>query len=141
MTIDWLSQGAAAVSALVIGFIWYGILFKNTWMCAAGLTLAKIKRGLHPAILYSIVLILCFILSIGLHRHIILIHAKFGSTTDYPFWHGVSHGITDSFLYGAITVFLVNALFDLRNWKYMLINIGYWIIVFGVMGGIIGYLG
>ncbi len=141
MTIHWLAQGSAAVSALVIGFIWYGLLFKNTWMKASGLTLAKIKNGIHPAILYGLVLVLAFIMTKGLYHHIISIHAKFGSTTEYPFWHGVSHGLSDSFFYGGISVLIINALFDQRNWKYILINMGYWIITFAVMGGLIGYLG
>lgn len=141
MTIHWFTQGAAAGSALLIGFIWYGILFKNTWMESVGLSIEKIKQGLHPAILYALVFVLAFVFTQGLYHHIINIHAKFGSTTEHPFWHGVSHGLTDSYLYGAIPVLIVNALFDQRNWKYILINVSYWIVTFGVMGGVIGYLG
>lgn len=141
MTIHWLSQGTAAVSALVIGLIWYGVLFKNAWMNASGVTLEKIKNGIHPALLYVIVLILAFVISIGLYRHIIQIHAAFESHSDNPFGHGVYHGLWDAFLYGGISVLVTNALFDQRNWKYILINAGYWIVTFGIMGGIIGWLG
>jgi hypothetical protein len=141
MTIHWLSQGVASVSALVVGFIWYGVLFKNAWMNSAGLSLEKIKKGTHPAVLYGIVLVLAFILSMGLYRHIIQLHAAFESHTNHPFWHGVYHGLWDAFLYGAIPALITNALFDQRNWKYILINAGYWIVTFGVMGGVIGYLG
>ncbi len=141
MTIHWLSQGTASVSALVIGFIWYGVLFKNTWVNAAGLTVEKIKEGINPAILYGLALVLAFVLSIGLYRHIILLHQAFESTTEHPFWHGVSHGVWDAFLYGGITTLVTSALFDQRNWKYILINMGYWIVTYGVMGGLIGFLG
>lgn len=141
MTIDWVSQGAASLSALVVGFLWYGLLFKNTWIEATGLTIEKIRNGMNPAILYGIALLLAFVLSMGLYRHIILLHTKFGSTTEFPFWHGVSHGITDAFIYGGITTLVTSALFDQRNWKYILINMGYWIVTFGIMGGLIGLLG
>ncbi len=141
MEIHWLPQGAAAASALVIGFLWYGVLFKKAWMEGAGVTMEKIKNGINPALLYGIVFVLAFILSMGLYRHIIDIHAAFDSTTEYPFWHGVSHGLWDAFLYGGITTLVTSALFDQRSWKYILINMGYWIITFGVMGGLIGLLG
>jgi hypothetical protein len=30
-----------------------------------------------------------------------------------------------------------NALFEQKNWKYILINVGYWALTLSVMGGII----
>ena len=38
MAINWLAVVAAAVSSLVLGGVWYGALFGNAWLKAAGLT-------------------------------------------------------------------------------------------------------
>ncbi|MCI5054591.1 MAG: DUF1761 domain-containing protein [Flavobacteriales bacterium] len=138
---NWLSQGIASASALVIGFIWYGVLFKNVWMKSANMTIEKIKAGYHPALLYGLAYGLAFLVSIGLHRQIIRLHAAFNSVTEYPFFHGVSHGLWDAFIYGGVTTLVTNALFDQKGWKYILINMFYWIITLGVMGGIIGAMG
>ncbi len=140
MTIHWVPQGAAAVSAVAIGFLWYGVLFPKTWAEVSGVTIEKIKNGLHPAIIYGLALVLAFMLSMGLYRHIIDIHAAFKSTTNHPFWHGAGHAFQNGFIYGGITTLVTNALFDRKSWKYILINLGYWIITFGVMGGLIGLL-
>jgi hypothetical protein len=52
------------------------------------------------------------------------------------FRHGVFHGI----LFGIFLVFPllgVNALFERRSFKYILIHAGFWTLCFAVMGGII----
>jgi hypothetical protein len=36
--INYAAVVAAAVSSMVVGFLWYGSLFKNTWMKVSGLT-------------------------------------------------------------------------------------------------------
>ena len=44
--INWLAVLAAAVSAFVLGGIWYGPLFKNTWCREAGIDLSAAKPQL-----------------------------------------------------------------------------------------------
>ena len=60
---------------------------------------------------------------------------KYGSNFR-TFKHGVLHGVI-----GAITIALpvigINALFERRSFKYVLISGGYWIVTFMIMGGII----
>ena len=47
-------------------------------------------------------------------------------------FHGVMHvGI---YAFGAI---IVNSLFEMRSMKYILINVGYWLTVFALIGGMI----
>lgn len=142
MHIDWPSQLTAAFSALAIGYLWYGLLFSKQWMKASGVTEEKIKQGLHPAVLYLLSFVLAFIITMGLHGQIVGLHeyiAKLnGEEFHNSFKHGAYHAFMDSLFFGAISVLVTNSLFDQRNWKYILINVGYWMLTFTVMGGIIG---
>ncbi len=52
------------------------------------------------------------------------------------FRHGAVHGL----IYGimvALPVLGINALFEGKGWKYILINAGYWVVCLSIMGGII----
>jgi hypothetical protein len=52
------------------------------------------------------------------------------------FKHGMLHGfITGLFL--ALPIVGINALFERKSWKYILINGGYFIVCLTIMGGII----
>lgn len=52
------------------------------------------------------------------------------------FKHGVIHGIMTAVLFVA-PIIAINALFERRGWKYMLIHIGYWVICLALIGGLI----
>lgn len=52
------------------------------------------------------------------------------------FKHGALHGFIYS-IFIALPLIGVNALYDRRSGKYILINWGYWAVVMTVMGGII----
>lgn len=52
------------------------------------------------------------------------------------FKHGALHGfITGVFI--ALPITAINALFEQKSWKYILINAGYWIVSLTNMGAII----
>ncbi len=138
--INWVSQPLAATSALIIGAIWYGPLFQKAWMKNGNITMKDIESGYHPAVLYTIAWLLAFATTFGLKLFIVSIHEAFESVSDYPFWHGANHGLSIAIFFGAIPVLITNALFNQRNWKFILINVGYWLLTFAIMGGIIGAL-
>ncbi len=144
MNIDWISQPIAALSALIIGFIWYGLLFSKQWMQASGMTEEKIKKGMNPLILYGFSFLLAFVITIGLKGQIVDLHQYVAGLQnevfENTFKHGAYHAFMDSLFFGAVAVLITNSLYDQRNWKYMLINAAYWILTFTVMGGIIGAL-
>ena len=54
----------------------------------------------------------------------------------HTFKHGAFHG-------GILSLFVIlpalgtNALYEQRSWKYILINVGYWLVSFVLMGGIL----
>ena len=64
-----------------------------------------------------------------------------GIISEQPFFHGAWHAFQSAFFYGLIPALVINALFDIRNWKYILINVGYWLVAVSIMGGIIGIMG
>ena len=38
MKLNWLGIGVATVVALLIGFLWYGLIFSAQWMALTGVT-------------------------------------------------------------------------------------------------------
>ncbi|WP_194766406.1 DUF1761 domain-containing protein [Tamlana sp. I1] len=146
----------AAISALVIGFIWYNPkVFGTAWMHAAGMTDEKIKGG-NMAKIFILALIFAFMLATALPG--IVIH-QMGALSliggdasqalpsysaflaDYSnafrtFKHGALHGVLTG-IFIVLPVLGTNALFERKSAKYIFINSGYWIVTLAVMGGII----
>ena len=146
----------AAVSALVVGFIWYNPkLFGNAWMKAASMTDQQVKEG-NMIKIFGLALFFAFLLSTalpGIVIHQIGVFSLIGGDTslalpsynalmaDYgdvfrTFKHGAFHGILTG-VFIALPIIGTNALFERKGVKYILINGGYWIITLGVMGAII----
>lgn len=156
MEINFLALFVAALSTLVIGFIWYNPkVFGTIWMKESGLTEEKMK-GANMPLIFIMAVFFAFLISMILQ--FLTIHqwgalgmvggdvatAKPSYTSfmaDYgtvyrTFKHGALHG----FLAGIFLVFpmiATNALFERKSWKYTFINSGYWIVCFMIMGGII----
>jgi hypothetical protein len=56
------------------------------------------------------------------------------------FGHGSLHGAIVALLF-VTPIFTINALFERRNWKYVAVHAGYWLITLLLMGGVIGQFG
>ncbi|HQU61141.1 MAG TPA: DUF1761 domain-containing protein, partial [Saprospiraceae bacterium] len=52
------------------------------------------------------------------------------------FKHGAFHGTLNGIFF-ALPVLGINALFERKGWKYILLNGGYWIISLALMGGVV----
>ena len=52
------------------------------------------------------------------------------------FKHGALHGTISGFMV-ALPILGINALFERRGFKYIAINVGYWMLCMGIMGGIV----
>ena len=146
----------AAVSALVVGFIWYNPkVFGNAWMQAAGITDAQIKGG-NMLKIFGLALVFAFLLATALPGIVIhqmgvysLIGGDEGNAlpsyfvflADYgdafrTFKHGALHGVLTG-VFIALPIIGTNALFERKSTKYILIHSGYWIVTLGIMGAII----
>lgn len=157
MQVNFLALFVAALSSLVIGFIWYNPkTFGTIWMKESGLTEEKMK-GANMPLIFIMAVFFAFLISMILQFLTIHQWGAFGMIgggnaidtkrsyaafmADYgtafrTFKHGAFHGfLTGLFL--AFPMIATNALFERKSWKYTFINSGYWIICFTIMGGII----
>lgn len=155
--INFLAVLVAAVSALVVGFIWYNPkVFGNAWMKSAGLSEEQLKGG-NMAKIFGLALVFAALLAMSLNMLTIhqmgawsMIGGERTADTlpsfqafmdDYgsefrTFKHGVLHGILSG-IFIALPILGTNALFERKSAKYIFINTGYWIVTMAVMGGII----
>lgn len=156
MEFNFLAILAAAISALVVGFVWYNPkVFGNAWMKAAGMSEEQVKGG-NMAKIFGLSLLFAIMLALSLQS--ITIH-QMGAFSmvggdletalpsyqafmdDYgdafrTFKHGVFHGVFAG-IFIALPILGTNALFERKGAKYIFINSGYWIITLAIMGGII----
>ena len=157
---------AVLVSALVpmaLGMVWYNNkTFGNAWMHASGMTPEKAKQG-NMALIFGFSLLFSFMLALSLQFMVIhqlhITSAFFdyqnqikdattpeGSiykqvmdlvgTGHRTFGHGALHG-TISGLFVALPIVGINALFEQRSGKYILIHAGFWTVCMAIMGGIL----
>jgi len=156
MEINFLALIAAAVSALVMGFIWYNPkIFGTAWMQAAEMTEDKMK-GAQMGKIFALALFFSFLLAFALQ--FITIHqtgalGMIGGNIeeakpsfqafmdDYgdafrTFKHGVLHGAIAG-IFIALPIIGITVLFERKGAKYILINAGYWIVTLAIMGGIV----
>lgn len=156
MEINFLAILAAAVSALVVGFIWYSPkVFGNAWMKAAGMTEEQVKGG-NMAKIFSLALLFAFLLAFAMQ--FLTIHqtgamGMIGGDVDNAlpsfaafmddygnafrtFKHGALHG-TIAGIFIALPIIGTNALFERKSAKYIFINSGYWIVTLAIMGSIV----
>lgn len=127
--INWLSVFLAALSAFVIGGLWYGPLFGKVWMQEWGYTTEDIKKG-NPAKTFGVSFLLMLVSAVNLDMFL-------GADSD------LAMGIFAGFLAGLgwVAMFLgVLYLFEMRSLKIWLINAGYCTISLTVMGAILGAL-
>jgi hypothetical protein len=156
MEINFLALLAAAISTLLVGFVWYHPkVFGTIWMRESGMTEDKMK-GSNMVVIFGMAVFYAFLT--GMILQFLTIHqwgaasmvgedvanAKPSYTAfmaDYgtvfrTFKHGALHGfLTGLFL--ALPIIGTNALFERRSWKYTLVSGGFWIVCFMLMGGII----
>lgn len=117
------------VSNLVLGAIWYSpMLFYKAWMKENNFTEDDIKK-VNPVKTYSLTLVFSLIISYNLAFFL-------GDAKTDMVW-GATAGFLAGFGFSAL-IFSVVALFEMRSWKYMLINGGYITVYFTLIGFILG---
>ncbi len=126
--LNWFAIIVAAVSAFVLGGLWYSpILFANRWMKETGITEETTKNA-NMTRIFSIGFILSLIASFFLAMFI-------GANA------GGGYGAMEGFMAGLGWVFTfmgISYLFESRTLAHFLINSGYSIVSLTVMGLIIG---
>lgn len=125
--INWLAVLAAAVSAFVIGGIWYGPLFGRVWMSANGYTEQDLATR-NMALVFGLSFLLMVAAAVNLEMFI-----GAGATLAFGSMAGLFAGL------GWVATFLgVIYLFEKRSTTLWLVNGGYSVAALTVMGGILG---
>ena len=156
MEINFLAVVVAAISALVVGFVWYNPkVYGTAWMKAAGMTEEDVKGG-NMLKIFGLSLLFAFFLAMSLHALVIHQTGVMSLTggdienalpsyaafmQDYgdafrTFQHGALHGFLAG-IFIALPILGTNALFERKSGKYIFINAGYWIVTLTLMGAII----
>ncbi len=161
MQINFLAVLISSLIPMVLGFVWYNPkVFGNAWMTASGMTDEKIKNS-NMAVIFAVSFVLAIMLAFSLQFMVIhQFHVKslffkqpidnatteigalyktimdqFG-TSYRTFKHGVFHGVIGGF-FMALPILGTNAMFERKGFKYIAINVGYWIVCLGLMGGLL----
>jgi hypothetical protein len=125
--INWWGVLLAALSAFVIGGLWYSLLFARPWQRAAGVTDEQLKRGVVRAFVGTF--LLSVVMAATLAAFIGPNGAAFGAAA------GAAAGV--AWVAAALGV---NYLFERRSLTLFAINGGYNAVTFIVMGAIVGAL-
>ena len=133
LEISWLATLVATVLAFALGGLWYGPLFGKAWMAEHGFTEQQLAKDFNPAKTYGLTAVLAALSAIVfgiflsmLGEHSALFAAGFGFTAGL-FWVAFSIG--------------TNYLFERSSLKLFLINGGYHVVRFSLMGSAFGLLG
>lgn len=128
--INWLAVIIATVSAFALGGLWYSkALFSNAWLQEVGLSEEEVNNAHVPKTFggtFALQFLAATALSVtigesggwlaGLHTGLLV----------GVFWISTAYGIT--------------YLFEQRSMRLFLINAGYYVVLFAIMGTIIGAL-
>lgn len=126
MQLNWLAVVVAAVSAFVLGGIWYGPLFKTAWCREAGIDMAA--KPAHPARVFGTAFIAALVAAAAFAWWI-----GPAPELEYAVRHGVLAGL------GIVAMgFGINYAFAGRSLKLWLIDGGYHTLQFALYGMILG---
>lgn len=162
MEINVLVLFGTALIPLIIGFIWYSkALFGNAWMAASGMTEEKASSG-NMFLIFGLTYVLSLLLSFAMMQwgiHQFSTQGLFATQPGFPegtgeyyeyfqqflakygglhrtFGHGAVHGIIATIVL-ALPFIAINALFERKGWRYILIHTGYWLVCLTLMTGLI----
>ena len=123
----------ATVVSYLIGWAWYGGIFKRAWMEAHGLTPERLEAMKHvrsPAVAMGGGFVIQLVIAFGLALLLVW--------TGYQTWqHGLAIGVFVWFFFAA-TVSLMTALYQAKTMTAVAIDAGYQLVYFALMGAIVG---
>ncbi|MBK6858940.1 MAG: DUF1761 domain-containing protein [Saprospiraceae bacterium] len=123
--LNWLAIIVVALSTFLIGGLWYSV-FEKPWMAANNFNLEDLKKRNMPVV-FGLSFFLAFLMSLNL--------AMFIGKEDLAY--GTIAGFLTGFGWVALGIAII-ALFENRPLKYVIINGGYMIVSFTLMGAILG---
>lgn len=131
--INWLAVVAASLVGFALGFVWYGPLFGKPWMASVGMTEEDAEKG-NMTKIFGFTFVFQFIMAYCLAM---FFYGDPASAEMINASNGAFYGFLTGFGWVAMVIG-VNALYEQKSWTYIFINGGFWIIVFTLMGLILG---
>lgn len=126
--INWLAVIVSTISAFALGGLWYSkALFANTWMQEVGLTEEAVNSA-HMPMIFGGTFILQFVAAT-------VLACAIGS--DGSWQTGLQTGLAIGIFWIA-TAYGITYFFEQRSMRLFLINAGYYVVLFAIMGTIIG---
>jgi hypothetical protein len=120
-----------AVSAMAIGFVWYGPVFGKAWMAEWGMTEESAKEANMAMIFGGFVALNLF--AAYILGHVLATYGHPVLATSAMIGFGVGLGFVATAIGG-------NYLFARRSMKLFLIDAGYWTLTYTAMGAVFGAL-
>ncbi|OSY88872.1 hypothetical protein WH52_04200 [Tenacibaculum holothuriorum] len=161
MKFNFLMCAVAALVPMIMGSIWYGPLFGKAWMKEMGFTEESMK-GANMALIFGLSYVCSFLIAFVLQTLVIHQWGAFSTLINEPgfaegtgdvavyfqdfmtnygdrfrtFGHGALHGTILGLLFVG-SVITIKSLFERRSFKYIAMNVGYWVVTLALMGGIL----
>jgi len=134
-SINWLAVLVAAVAFFILGALWYGPLFGKKWQSGVGLSYEEMKNA-NMGKLFGSAFVFALIISFGMAMFFFGFAAEPGCevtmTADMGAMYGLMTGIF--FLFPSISM---NYLFARKSASLMLIDSGYHIVAYTLVGVIL----
>ncbi len=128
--VNYLAVLIAAISAMVIGYAWYGPLFGKTWMKAAGVKMGDTKpAGSEMAKLYGAQYVGAAVMA-----YVLAVLLQMTGTADYMTGFKMAFWLWLGFI---ATSALGAVLFEKKSWTYYGVTVGYQLINVLVMSAIL----
>lgn len=131
--ISWLATLAATAIAFALGGVWYGPLFGEAWMAEHGFSEEKLREGFDPARTYGLSAVLAALSALVFGIFLALLGER------SPLF-AVGFGFSAGLFWVAASI-ATNALFERSSLRLVLINGGYHVARFTLMGAAFGWLG
>jgi len=122
----------AAVGAFLLGFLWYTALFGKAWQAETGITDEQAQSGM--ALTHGVAFLMMVIIAYSIDM-IIGMH----DPAEQTLAHGAFHGFS-ACLFFALPLLVIHYMYQKKSLKLMLIDGGYALIFFSVIGAILGAL-
>jgi hypothetical protein len=129
--VHWLAILVAAVSGFLVGGLWYGPIFGKAWQAARGLSDDAMKNANMPMIFGLTFLLNLF--SAFILDHTLSTYGAPGLNLSVM----ISSGVALGFIVPAIGV---NYLFSRQSLRLFMIDAGYWLVIYSVMGVVFALL-
>jgi hypothetical protein len=127
--INWYAVIVAAISNFVLGGLWYSpFLFGKAWQAENKLNEEQLKQS-HTGRIFGFAFLWSLVMAFTL--------AMFLSDPETDTMGGLTAGFLAGFGWVAMGIFTIG-LFERKTTRYMLINAGYMVVSFLLMGSILG---